>query len=94
LIENVRLVADEKTRVVVVGAGFGGLAFCKHFHSADARITLVDRANYHLFQPLYQVAACGLFAPSIAHLKLSRAPGGRHPVLAMRNRSWRPHSSV
>jgi len=53
--------------VVVLGAGFGGLTFCKHFQLADARITLVDRTNHHLFQPLlYQVAACGLSAPDIA----------------------------
>ena len=51
----------------MVGAGFGGLTFCKHFSMADARITLVDRTNHHLFQPLlYQVAACGLSAPDIA----------------------------
>lgn len=53
--------------VVVLGAGFGGLMFCKHFQMADARLTVVDRTNYHLFQPLlYQVAACGLSAPEIA----------------------------
>jgi len=60
-------VADKKFHVVVVGAGFGGLTFCKHFQMADAHITLVDRTNHHLFQPLlYQVAACGLSAPDIA----------------------------
>lgn len=54
-------------RVVVLGAGFGGLMFCKHFCHANARITVVDRTNHHLFQPLlYQVAACGLSAPEIA----------------------------
>lgn len=53
--------------IVVLGAGFGGLTFCKHFHLPGARITLVDRTNHHLFQPLlYQVAACGLSAPDIA----------------------------
>jgi NADH dehydrogenase len=53
--------------IVVLGAGFGGLTFCKHFRMANARITLVDRTNHHLFQPLlYQVAACGLSAPDIA----------------------------
>jgi NADH dehydrogenase len=53
--------------IVVLGAGFGGLTFCKHFHVPGARITLVDRTNHHLFQPLlYQVAACGLSAPDIA----------------------------
>jgi NADH:ubiquinone reductase (H+-translocating) len=53
--------------VVVLGAGFGGLTFCKHFQMADARITLVDRTNHHLFQPLlYQVATSGLSATDIA----------------------------
>ena len=51
----------------MLGAGFGGLTFCQHFHSSKARITVVDRTNHHLFQPLlYQVAACGLSAPDIA----------------------------
>jgi len=58
---------DKKLHVVVVGAGFGGLTFCTHFQMAAARITVVDRTNHHLFQPLlYQVAACGLSAPDIA----------------------------
>ena len=57
----------KQTRVVVLGAGFGGLDFCKHFRHRDARITLVDRTNHHLFQPLlYQVATAGLSAPEIA----------------------------
>jgi NADH dehydrogenase len=53
--------------VVVLGAGFGGLEFCKHFRRPNARITIVDRTNHHLFQPLlYQVATAGLSAPEIA----------------------------
>ncbi len=53
--------------VVVLGAGFGGLTFCQHFPPGAARITLVDRQNHHLFQPLlYQVATAGLSAPDIA----------------------------
>jgi len=53
--------------VVVLGAGFGGLTFCKRLQMPGARITLVDRTNHHLFQPLlYQVATCGLSAPDIA----------------------------
>ncbi|MCW5555081.1 MAG: NAD(P)/FAD-dependent oxidoreductase [Verrucomicrobiae bacterium] len=56
-----------KRHVVVLGAGFGGLAFCQQFRHPNARLTLVDRTNHHLFQPLlYQVAACGLSAPDIA----------------------------
>ncbi len=58
---------DEPIHVVVLGGGFGGLEFCKHFRCEDARVTLVDRTNHHLFQPLlYQVATAGLSAPEIA----------------------------
>ncbi len=53
--------------ILVVGAGFGGLTFCQRFRFPGARITLVDRQNHHLFQPLlYQVATAGLSAPEIA----------------------------
>jgi NADH dehydrogenase len=53
--------------VVVLGGGFGGLDFCKHFRRPNARITVVDRTNHYLFQPLlYQVATAGLSAPEIA----------------------------
>lgn len=60
--------ADKRSfHVVVLGAGFGGLFFCKHFRHSHARVTLVDRTNHHLFQPLlYQVATAGLSAPEIA----------------------------
>jgi NADH dehydrogenase len=54
-------------RVVVLGAGFGGLTFCQAFRHPSATLTLVDRTNHHLFQPLlYQVATAGLSAPEIA----------------------------
>lgn len=57
----------QTAHVVVLGAGFGGLTFCQHFKSRDARVTLIDRTNHHLFQPLlYQVATAGLSAPEIA----------------------------
>src|SRR5213075_2884301 len=57
----------ENKHVVVLGAGFGGLTFCQTFDHPEARITLVDRQNHHLFQPLlYQVATAGLSAPEIA----------------------------
>ena len=52
---------------MVVGGGFGGLAVVKGLRRADCDVTLVDRQNYHLFQPLaYQVATGGLSAPEIA----------------------------
>lgn len=53
--------------VVVLGAGFGGLTFAQNFPSHMARVTVVDRQNHHVFQPLlYQVATAGLSAPDIA----------------------------
>jgi NADH:ubiquinone reductase (H+-translocating) len=56
-----------QARVVVLGAGFGGLSVCKALNHPGAHITLVDRQNHHLFQPLlYQVATAGLAAPDIA----------------------------
>lgn len=53
--------------VLVIGGGFGGLWATRALASAPVRITLVDRSNHHLFQPLlYQVATAGLSAPDIA----------------------------
>ena len=58
---------DKTVHVVVIGGGFGGLTFCQQFHHPNARITIVDKHNHHLFQPLlYQVATAGLSAPEIA----------------------------
>jgi NADH:quinone reductase (non-electrogenic) len=54
--------------VVIIGAGFGGLDAAKHLAKAPVQITLIDRHNYHLFQPLlYQVAIAGLSPVQIAH---------------------------
>lgn len=54
-------------RVVIVGAGFGGLATAKALAGADVEVTLVDRSNHHLFQPLlYQVATATLSPADIA----------------------------
>jgi NADH dehydrogenase len=61
------MVENRETHVAVLGGGFGGLAFCQHFRHRSARVTVVDRTNHHLFQPLlYQVATAGLSAPEIA----------------------------
>lgn len=54
-------------RVVIVGAGFGGVACAKALRHAPVKVTLIDRHNYHLFQPLlYQVATAGLSPGDIA----------------------------
>ena len=54
-------------RVVVVGAGFGGLQTTHRLKGAPVQITLVDRRNHHLFQPLlYQVATASLATSEIA----------------------------
>ncbi|HEY5781457.1 MAG TPA: NAD(P)/FAD-dependent oxidoreductase, partial [Lysobacter sp.] len=53
--------------VVIVGGGFGGLWATRALAGDDVRITLIDRRNHHLFQPLlYQVATAGLSSPDIA----------------------------
>ena len=59
--------ADQK-HIVIVGAGFGGIRLAKDLAKEHVRITLVDRHNYHLFQPLlYQVATAVLSVPEIAY---------------------------
>src|SRR6516162_4531044 len=56
-----------RPRIVIVGAGFGGLAAAKQLARAPFDVTVIDRHNYHLFQPLlYQVATAGLSPADIA----------------------------
>jgi NADH dehydrogenase len=56
-----------KKRIVVIGAGFGGMAAVKSLRCTDAELTLIDRTNHHLFQPLlYQVATAALSPSDIA----------------------------
>ena len=59
--------ADDWPRVVIIGAGFGGMACATKLRHLPVRVTLIDRQNYHLFQPLlYQVATAGLSPADIA----------------------------
>jgi NADH dehydrogenase len=56
-----------RPRVLVVGCGFGGIEAVRALSKAEVEITLVDRTNHHLFQPLlYQVATAGLSAPAVS----------------------------
>jgi NADH dehydrogenase len=59
---------NKAPHIVIIGAGFGGMETAKRLAKAPVRITLVDRKNYHLFQPLlYQVAIAGLVPSQIAY---------------------------
>src|SRR5436190_13132882 len=58
---------NSKPHVVIIGAGFGGLEAAKKLACKDVRVTVIDRTNYHLFQPLlYQVATAALSPADIA----------------------------
>ena len=60
--------AMSKRQVVIVGGGFGGLTAARALRSADVEVTLIDKNNHHLFQPLlYQVAIAGLSPSDIAY---------------------------
>ncbi|TGT44505.1 NAD(P)/FAD-dependent oxidoreductase [Mesorhizobium sp. M8A.F.Ca.ET.165.01.1.1] len=59
--------SDARHHLVVVGAGFGGLEFTRALAGAPVRITMIDKRNHHLFQPLlYQVATTALATSEVA----------------------------
>ncbi|GAP07417.1 MAG TPA: NAD(P)/FAD-dependent oxidoreductase [Anaerolinea thermolimosa] len=59
---------SSKPHVIIVGAGFGGLRAARRLANAPIHLTIIDKNNYHLFQPLlYQVATAGLSPEAIAH---------------------------
>src|ERR1700748_3029247 len=53
-----------KKRVLIVGGGFGGIAAARALRRADVEITLIDRRNHHIFQPLLYQVATAVLAPS------------------------------
>src|SRR5262245_47706917 len=58
---------DRLPHVVIIGGGFGGLYAARALDRDDVRVTVIDRRNHHLFQPLlYQVATAGLSPSDIA----------------------------
>lgn len=62
-----RIANPERRRVVIIGAGFGGLSAARKLAKGPFDVVVVDRHNYHLFQPLlYQVATAGLSPADIA----------------------------
>jgi NADH dehydrogenase len=66
-------------RVVVVGGGFGGLNVVRALDGADVEITVVDRTNHHLFQPLLYQVATGILPPGLI------APALRSVIKNQRN---------
>jgi NADH dehydrogenase len=70
--------------VVIIGGGFGGLHAAKALRHVPARVTLIDKRNFHLFQPLlYQVATGGLSPADIAHPLRSVFARDRHVSVMM-----------
>jgi len=60
-------IPNERSKVIIIGGGFGGLSAAQALKSAPVDVTVIDRRNYHLFQPLlYQVATGSLSAGEIA----------------------------
>lgn len=65
---SVNIPTTSKKRIVIVGGGFGGLELAKRLKNLDAQVILIDKNNYHTFQPLlYQVATAALEPDSIAY---------------------------
>ncbi|MBI9051771.1 MAG: NAD(P)/FAD-dependent oxidoreductase [Anaerolineaceae bacterium] len=65
---NNKRVINPHKHVIIIGAGFGGIQAAQALAKAPVQVTLLDRQNYHLFQPLlYQVATAGLSADEIAY---------------------------
>src|SRR6266571_3870418 len=64
---NLASTASARPHIVIIGAGFGGLSAAMRLGKVDADVTVIDRRNYHLFQPLlYQVATAALSPADIA----------------------------
>ena len=71
--------ADSRHRVVVIGGGFGGLPACRFLGGLPVELTLLDRRNHHLFQPLLYQVATGILSPG------QIAPPLRHVLRKHRN---------
>ena len=88
-----------RPRIVIVGAGFGGLSAADGLAGAAADVTVIDRRNYHLFQPLlYQVATAGLspaqIAPPIRSILRHAANVQRAAGQGVRLRQAAPHGDA
>src|SRR6266545_1522805 len=68
---------NKRWHVVIVGGGFGGLRAAQALRSARVDVTLIDRRNYHLFQPLLYQVATGSLSPGEIAAPLRSALGGQ-----------------
>src|SRR6201985_3984158 len=57
-------VRRDKSRIVIVGGGFGGISAAKALRHCDAEVVVIDRRNHHIFQPLLYQVATAVLAPS------------------------------
>ena len=84
---------SERWKVVIVGGGFGGLAAARALKSKPVDVTLIDRRNYHLFQPLLYQVATGSLSPGEIAAPIRSVPKksspkipGRNQILAVRRK--------
>ncbi len=65
---KIDLPKTDKIRIVIIGAGFAGVQIAKSLSRADVQVVMIDKNNFHCFQPLlYQVATAALEADSIVY---------------------------
>jgi NADH:ubiquinone reductase (H+-translocating) len=68
MLEQTRIAKSDKQRIVIIGGGFAGLELAKTLCESDFQVVVLDKQNFHTFQPLlYQVATAGVEAPSIVY---------------------------
>ena len=72
LSEDELTTAAPRLRVLVIGAGFAGLSAAKRLSGHGVEVTIIDRDNFHTFQPLlYQLATAGLDVSAVSYTHLS-----------------------
>ncbi len=74
-----------KPKIIIIGGGFGGLYAAKQFAQYDFPVTLIDRENYHLFQPLLYQVATGFLPPSDIAAPLRLALSGKKSVTVIQD---------
>ena len=55
---------ETREKIVIIGGGFAGLQLAKKLNNKNKKITIIDKVNHHMFQPLFYQVACGRIEPS------------------------------